>query len=188
MNATRHPLQPPGEPTFTFSAPARLGSRSGPARSVTLYEEPGIHLTPEMLVIAGRQFPVAELSHLRTVRGPHHPIVVRSVVATGLVLVVIGVTASLTSHLHQLSPATYLALGTAAFVPVLIAAIGQRLRPRAFELWAQYQGQQVLVFSSDHERQYGQVTRALLRAREISRLGGMAEPIASIDPWRPSWR
>ena len=65
-----------------------------------------------------------------------------------------------------------------------MATIGHRLRPRAFELWGEFRGMTVLLFSSDEERQYGQVTRALLRAQEAYRLGGLAEPLVSMNIWR----
>ncbi len=31
------------------------------------------------------------------------------------------------------------------------------MRPRAYELWGDYRGMTVLLFSSDEEREYGQV-------------------------------
>lgn len=177
MDATRHPPPTPGNPPATPSSPTR---RAYP----TLYDQPGIRITSEWFTVAGRRFPVRELTNLRTARGPHDPVVVRAVVATGIVLVGIGAALSYTSDLNHLGALTYLALGAAALVPVTMAVVGQRLCPPPFELWGQYQGMTVMLFSSDQERQYGQVTRALLRAQEMSRLGGVAEPLASINPWQ----
>lgn len=182
MDATRHPLGPPVEP----ARPTHADRRDAATRHrMALYQQPGILVTTEWFIAAGRQFPVDELTHLRTARGPHHPMVVRAVLVTGAVLAAIGAALSFTHNANDLSAGTYLALGAAAFVPVLLASVGQRMRPRAFELWAQYRGQAVLVFSSDHEREYGQVTRALIRAREMARLGGVAGPVAETNPWQP---
>ena len=52
-----------------------------------------------------------------------------------------------------------------------------------WELWGDFRGMTVLLFSSDEERQYGQVTRAILRAQEAERMGGVEAPVASIIPW-----
>lgn len=100
----------------------------------------------------------------------------------------IGVALGYTGGLQRLSATAYLTLGAAAFVPVLLAAVGHWLRPPAYELWGRYHGVMILLFSSDQERQFGQVTRALLRAREVARLGGVGEPVASAEPWRPTHR
>jgi hypothetical protein len=45
------------------------------------------------------------------------------------------------------------------------------LQERSYELWARFRGQQVRLFRSDDAREFGQVCRALLRARQ---LGGVA--------------
>ncbi|HEX5542804.1 MAG TPA: DUF6232 family protein [Micromonospora sp.] len=185
MDATRPPAIPP---EHQIAAPVRRRPSAPVAnadsRHLVLYRQPGICITPEWFLVAGRRFPVRELTRLQTARGPRHPIVVRAVIVTGLVLAGVGATLGFTGNLARLSAGAYLALGMVAFVPVLAASIGQRLRPRAFELWAEYQGIAILVFSSDNERQYGQVTRALLRAREMARFGGVTAPVASRDLWR----
>ncbi len=41
----------------------------------------------------------------------------------------------------------------------------------------------VRLFVSDSERQYGQVSRALLRAQEMAKLGGVRAPVSSINPY-----
>ncbi|WP_178134959.1 DUF6232 family protein [Phytohabitans houttuyneae] len=141
-------------------------------------------MTRDWFVVGGRRFPVGELHHLHTARGPAHQLTVRSVTVTAIVLATIGITLGMTTELNHLSAQTYLALTAVAFVPFLVATIGHRLRPRAFELWGEFRGMTVLLFSSDEERQYGQVTRALLRAQEAYRLGGLAEPLVSMNIWR----
>jgi len=41
-----------------------------------------------------------------------------------------------------------------------------RLRPRAFEIWAEYDGVVVRIYHSTDEKTFGHVCRALIRARE----------------------
>jgi hypothetical protein len=52
---------------------------------------------------------------------------------------------------------------------LLAASIGYRLHPRAYELWCEFRGMTILLLRSNSERHYGQITRALLRAREAAR-------------------
>lgn len=82
----------------------------------------------------------------------------------------IGVTLGFTTELNHLSGTTYLLVTLLAFVPFLAAATARRLRPRGYELWGEFHGLTVQLFPTDDERQYGQVTRALLRAQEAARL------------------
>lgn len=151
-----------------------------------LYEQPGIRITPEWFIVAGRRYPVSELSDLHTVRGAPDRLTVRAVVASVVVLIAIGVALGFRGF-DRLSPAACLALAAAALVPVALAWVGHRVRPRPYELWGRYRGLRTLLFSSDEERQYGQVTRALLRAREVSRLGGLADPVVA-ELWEPDRR
>lgn len=159
---------------------------ASPARPVIdLYHRPGIRVTSEAFIVAGRRFPIAELTHLQTARGPHHRLTVRAVSVTTVVVIGIGVALGYTGDLHRLPATTYVLLGLAALVPVVLAAVGHRWRPPAYELWGRYRGATVLLFSTDQERQFGQVTRALIRAREAARLGRLAHPVASDTPYEP---
>ncbi|GAB3152188.1 hypothetical protein GCM10027290_42500 [Micromonospora sonneratiae] len=157
--------------------------------SVALYQRPGISITGSWFVVGARRYSVSELSQLHTARGPHDPLTVRAVAVTGVLLAGIGVALGYTGGLYHLTAAAYLTLGVAALVPVLLAIIGHRWRPPAYELWGNYRGMTMLLFSSDQEREFGQVTRALLRAREVARLGGLGEPLVSTaDIWYPKPR
>ncbi|ROT32624.1 hypothetical protein EF879_12830 [Micromonospora sp. HM5-17] len=159
---------------------------TAPARpTVDLYHQPGIRVTSQALIVAGRRFPLTELTQLQTARGPHDRLTLRAVVVTTVVLVGIGVALGYTGDLHRLSAMTYVGLGLAAFVPVALAVAGHRWRPPAYELWGRYRGSMILLFSTDQERQFGQVTRALIRAREAARLGAFAHPPASDTPYEP---
>jgi len=42
-----------------------------------------------------------------------------------------------------------------------------RLRPRTFEIWAEYDGVVVRIYQSTDEKTFGHVCRALIRAREL---------------------
>jgi hypothetical protein len=87
------------------------------------------------------------------------------------------------SHLRTVrGPRDPLTIRAVITTGVVLAAIG-RLRPRPFELWAEYRGMTVQLFYSDSEREYGQVCRALVRAREMARLGPAGDPWPSLDPW-----
>ncbi|MGI5215067.1 DUF6232 family protein [Plantactinospora sp. CA-290183] len=178
MEPTRPVVRPSPDSFALFDVP--------PTRTpLELYRQPGIHITTEAFTVAGRRFSIAELTQLHTARGPHDPLTIRAVAVTAAVLVGIGVALGYTGDLYAFPATTYVGLGLTAFVPMGLAAVGHRWRPPAYELWGRYQGSMVLLFSSDHERQFGQVTRALIRARETARLGGLAYPAASETPWRP---
>jgi hypothetical protein len=166
--------RPPRSPKVTVAAPTLL------------YARPGIVVTVERFTVGRRSFPVAELTDLRTTRGPHDRLAVRAVGVTGAMIGGVGVLLGFTGGLQRLTAGAYLTLGVVAVLPVLLVLVGDRWRPPAYELWGRHRGTQVLLFSSDDERQFGQVTRALLRAREVKRYGGWEDPLAAADPWRPN--
>ena len=172
MNATRpHTYRPMTAPSVD------------PGRGAPLYRQPGILVTNEAFVIAGRRFPIRDLSNLRTARGPQDRLTMRSVLVAVGALAVVGLALGATGDFTNRGPIVYLVLCAAAFVPIALVGIGRRLRPRPWELWGDFRGMTVLLFSSDEERQYGQVTRAILRAQEFERMGGVEAPVASIIPW-----
>ncbi|WBB66788.1 DUF6232 family protein [Micromonospora sp. WMMD812] len=156
------------------------------AKTTLLYARPGIIVTVDRFTVGRNTFRVAELTHLRSTRGPHDRIAVRAVATSGVAIGGVGVLLGFTGGLQRLTAGAYLILGAVLLVPALIAVAGDRWRPPAYELWGLYRGDEVLLFSADEERQFGQVTRALVRAREMNRYGGWNEPLASVDPWRPS--
>lgn len=176
MNGTREYPRSPGKRLATSEPTVRQ-------RPTELYRAPGIQITSEFLTVAGRRFPVAELAALRIARGRSDPLTIRAVLVAGGVFAGIGVALGYAGGLHRLHPASYLTLGVAMPVPVLLAVFGRWSRPSAYELWGWYRGQHVLLFSSDEKRQFGHVTRALVRAREVARLGATTPPVAS--RWGP---
>lgn len=147
-------------------------------------KEPRVRIAGRWFVVGGRRYDMAELSHLRTVRGRHDSPTVKAMVVLGVVLAaLVGVmVASRAGSPIQLSAVP--ALGAALLLPLVLAAVGYRMRPRPYELWAEYRGLTVQLFYSDSEREYNQVCRALVRAREMARLGPAQSPWASLDPWQ----
>ncbi|MEU8219540.1 DUF6232 family protein [Micromonospora taraxaci] len=155
-------------------------------RSTLLYARPGIIVTVDRFTAGRTSYQVADLTHLRTTRGPHDRIAVRAVVVTTSMLGGVGLLLGFTGGLHRLTAGAYLILGAVFLLPAALAMVGDRWRPPPYELWGWYRGAEVLLFSADDERQFGQVTRALLRAREVNRYGGWVDPLASAEPWRPN--
>lgn len=166
--------RPPQSPRVTVEA------------ATLLYARPGIVVTADRFTVGRNSYPVGELTHLRTTQGPHDRLAVRAVAVTGAMVGGVGVLLGFTGGLQRLTAGAYLTLGAVSLLPVLLALAGHRWRPPGYELWGRHRGTEVLLFSSDDERQFGQVTRALLRAREVTRYGGWKDPLASADPWRPN--
>jgi uncharacterized protein DUF6232 len=152
-------------------------------RPETLLRRPGIRVTARWFIVGSRRYDVTELSHLRTMRGRHDPLTIRTIITTGVVLAAIGAVMAASSAGRPIKLTAIPALGAALLVPVLLAWMGYRLRPRPFELWADYHGMTIQLFYSDSEREFGQVCRALVRAREMARLGGASDPWSTLDPW-----
>lgn len=151
----------------------------------TLLRQPGILVTDRWFVVGSRRYEVNALSHLRTVRGPHDSLTIKAVVTTGVVLAGLGavLTASTSGAGQPIRYGALPALGAALLVPAVLAVVGSRLRPRPYELWGEYHGLTVQLFYSADERQYGQVCRALVRARELVRYGRSVDPLAGMDPF-----
>jgi Family of unknown function (DUF6232) len=174
MDATREGAQPTGPPA------ARPTS---PTPGEPLLRRPGIWVNGRWFIVGSRRYDVTELSHLRTVRGRHDPLTIRAVITTGVVLAAICAVMVASSASRPMKLSAVPALGAALLVPVVLAWVGHRLRPRSYELWAEYRGVTTQLFYSDSEREYGQVCRALVRAREMARLGPAGDPWPNLDPW-----
>lgn len=172
----------------------RDGSATRPRRSprvtsappALLYAQPGIVVTTDRFTVGHSSFAIADLTHLHTARGPHDRLAVRAVAVTAVMIAGVGLLLGFTGGLQRLTAGAYLALGAVALLPVLLAAAGARWRPPPYELWGWHRGVEVLLFSSDDQRQFGQVSRAVHRAREGIRYGGWgAAPATAEEFWRP---
>jgi hypothetical protein len=142
---------------------------------------PGIRVTDRWFLVGQRRFDVTELHNLRTVRGPHHPLAIRSGLCSVAGVALIGL------FFRQLQPAG--ALGAVSAVLILAGvSIGVGLRrPRSHELWADYRGMTVQLYYSDDERRYGAVSRAIIRARESSWRASSTRSPSSAAAAAQSW-
>ncbi|MEV0806168.1 DUF6232 family protein [Micromonospora sp. NPDC050200] len=156
-----------------------------PHGTTLLYARPGIVVTTERFTIGRNTFAVADLTHLRTARGPHDRLAVRVVAMTATLITGGGVLLGFTGGLQRLTAGAYLTLGVLFLLPVLLVLAGDRWRPPAYELWGHCGGVEVLLFSSDDERQFGQVSGALSRARELHRYPDAEDPAGTAGWWRP---
>jgi hypothetical protein len=165
------------------------GSTTRPPRAtkkpILLYARPGIVITAERFTVGRSSWPVAGLTQVWTTRGPHDRLALRAVGISAGLIGAVGVLLGFTGGLQRLTATAYLVLGAVGLLPLLLVLAADRWRPPAYELWGRYQGAEVLLLSSDDERQFGQVARALQRAREGVRLGGWEDPVAS-TVWRPN--
>ncbi|MFG2168528.1 DUF6232 family protein [Micromonospora chersina] len=167
------------------------GSTTRPPRSpgatapTLLYARPGIVVTGERFTVGRNSWPVADITQLWTARGPHDRLALRAVAVSAALIGAVGVLLGFTGGLQRLTAAAYLTLGAVGVLPLLLVLVGDRWRPPAYELWGRLGGAEVLLFTSDDERQFGQVTRALQRAREGVRHGGWTDPPAAAA-WRPN--
>ena len=156
-------------PTSPASDPAGLpGFR--PARRPTpppLYRHAGVLVTYDVLEVDGQRYRVAALRRLRTARGTRSPVTVAMVVLSAMVLAAIGVTLSLGRHHGTPHRETYLVLLACVAVPAVVALCTRRMG-RRLELWGEYRGETVLLYACPDEREFGQVTRAVQRAREAA--------------------
>jgi hypothetical protein len=128
-----------------------------------------IRVTTRWCVVDDHQYPVAELTLVGAARGERDPLRARN--AVGLVLVVIvlvlTVIAIRSGRTREIWTALAVTAAATAAVTFLPAALGRFLR-RTFQIWALYRGAPVLLFDTADQEQYGQVARALIRARELA--------------------
>ncbi|TCB95787.1 hypothetical protein E0H26_18465 [Micromonospora zingiberis] len=165
--------------------PPRSPGGAARGKPTLLYARPGIIVTADRFTVGSTSWQVGELTHLHTTRGPHDRVATRAVLVSAAVIGGIGLALGFTGGLQRLTAGAYLLLGAVFLVPVLLAAAGDRWRPPAYELWGQRAGVAELLFSSDDEHQFGQVSRALRRARELHGPGDWEDPLASAELWRP---
>lgn len=131
-----------------------------------------ICVTASWCVVDGSsRYPIGELDLLGVSRGDRGALHARkmvwiSAVAVALLLVGVAISQGWTRHL---GPAVAVAaIGTVALT-IMPAALGRVFR-RPYEIWAEYRGAEVRLFATEDREQYGQVARALVRARELHTL------------------
>ncbi|MFC7545753.1 DUF6232 family protein [Plantactinospora sp. GCM10030261] len=152
-----------------------------------LYRKPGLTVTVNEFVVGGRRYPMRALNRPRTARSAPDPLAARIVLISAVAWTSVAVGLGFRG-LDRMGLASYLALAAGAGVPVVLAGLLRRLRPPDHELWADVQGQPTLLFRTDEEHQFGQVTRALIRAREAAESGAVGKPLADSAVWQPPAR
>jgi hypothetical protein len=119
-----------------------------------------VAVTEQWFATSDRTFTIAHLYDVRVARGSFDTVVVGTSLAAVVVLVGAG------ASLFKLPPLAWPGVVMFALVPVGVAAVTARFRPRRYELWARYRGEVVRLFCSTEEKTFGHVCRALIRARE----------------------
>lgn len=148
------------------TTPSPRGRHDRPAAQGvrTYYERAGVRITDRYVSIDGRRYSIAELSELRTVRGPHDPLTLGAsgVAAVLFCVIVIG--------RSMFGPAAWIGAAAIALIPAALAVAVSKTRKRRYELWAAYHGVDVQVLAIPDAEVYGQICRALIRAREAATL------------------
>lgn len=115
------------------------------------------------------QYPVAELNLVGAARGGRDVFRPRRALTLAVVVValVVAVVAIGSGRTREVWAAVAVSAAATVAITALPSVLGRFLR-RSFQIWALYRGTQVLLFDTDDEEQYGQVARALIRAREVN--------------------
>lgn len=140
-----------------------IGHLSRPTRParVTFYNQRGVIVDDQSLLVNGARFPIADLYCIERGRGPLSPSTrAAMVVALGELLVVTPV-----AFVFRSPAVLALALLTGLAAAGGVLFCGRRW-PASFHLWAEYQHRPTLLFTTWDEQEFGQVSRALLRAIE----------------------
>lgn len=125
-----------------------------------------ICVTSLWCMVNDAQYPIAELRQLGVVRGRRDPLHLPGLVHLGLVggvlvLLVVAIANGWTANLW--GAVTAAVAGTAALTVLPTALVAVLRRP--YEIWADYHGTQVFLFGTFNREQFGQVSRALVRAQ-----------------------
>ena len=137
------------------------GDRYPPVARI-YYEHGNVEVSDRWFVTAYGRYAVAELRRLRGGRGVLPPAVNLARAVAGLTLFAVVVA----FPFYRSDPAAWLGIAAIALVPVGLAVAVRRVYRRPYEMWADHRGATVLIFSTVDEKEYGHVTRALIRARE----------------------
>lgn len=145
----------------------------GPDSERVLYEgrsattDGHICVTARWCEVDGSRYAIDELVLLGVTRGnrrtPPAPRMVGLIAVAGaVVFTIVAIGSGWTTRLW---PAVAAAVVGTAAITVLPAVLTTALR-RPYEIWAEYRGAEVRLFVTADPEQYGQVARALVRARE----------------------
>jgi hypothetical protein len=133
------------------------------------YSRRGVTVTEHYFVAGRRHYRLVELSTIERHRGSSHPGVVLGLLIAALDALILAPLAMLSG----LWGGRVLA-ALAPLVPCAVALYCAKRWPAAFELHAEYRGNAVTLLRTRDEQEFGQVTRALLRALEARQRTGPA--------------
>jgi hypothetical protein len=133
-----------------------------PRRRTTLYYHAhGVVITSRQMSVNGERYEIAELIDIIQSRGARHPGTVVGLIIAGVEAVIV---APLLGVVH--APVVWLLGGVALVIPCAVGLVCAQRWPAQYELIAWYRGQQRTLFATRDAREFGQVCRALRRARE----------------------
>ena len=126
-----------------------------------------ICVTTRWCIVNGIRYPMEELYQVGLSRGRRDLLDRRtSTWLAAVVFTLVAVVAAIGSGwTRKISIALAVTAVATLAITVLPSALSSFLR-RPFQIWAEYQGAPVLLFDTHDAEQYGQVARALVRARE----------------------
>jgi hypothetical protein len=128
-----------------------------------------IRVTTRWCIVDRDRYRVAELTLVGAARGERGLLRPRTAAGLAVVVVVLALTvfAIRSGRTREIWTALGVAVAATAAITALPGALGRFLR-RTYQIWALYHGSQVLLFDTADPEQYGQVARALIRARELN--------------------
>lgn len=134
-----------------------------PREDVTFLDRNDIRITGRWFAIPGRRYAVRDLTEVWTVAGPRNPVVFSALKAAALVLIVASFAAPQLDGI-----AAWVGVLVILAIPLTIALVALRVRPRPMTLFARYRGRTEQLLDSADAAWFFQVCRALNRAREYS--------------------
>lgn len=130
---------------------------------ITFLDRNGIRITGSWYAIPGRRYAVRDLDEIWTVAGPRNPLAMNAFKAAGLVVIVASLAAP-----ELDSVASWVGVTVILCIPLTVALVALRTRPRPLALWARYRGRTEQLLESGNPTWFYQVCRALNRAREFN--------------------
>ncbi len=122
-------------------------------RLILYYRAHGVLVTSRQLIVGAEHYEIAELIDIAQGRGSRHPGAAIAMIIAPLLGVI-------------RTPVVWLLGGVALTIPCLVGLVCVQRWPAQYELVAWYRGQQHILLTTRDSREFGQVSRALIRAME----------------------
>lgn len=135
-----------------------------PGFTTAFYHQRGVAVTDQWLVVHGVRYPLAELHNIERARGPL-PAPVRSSLYAALTAVMLAPTMALVFK----TPIAWVIAALVAAAALAGVMFCCRRWPASYQMWADYRSRPTLLFETGDEQEFGQVSRALIRAVEHRR-------------------